>query len=418
MADDFSLPIDEARARMLRQADLVTASEALQEGLGTTWGGSYIDHESDGALVVQTTSPEIAAPAVDDTLSNLSQDGGDTTSSGSELVRVREVEASVDDLEAAVRAAHRSIPAQEGAAFVAAGASVSATVDVIDNTVDVIVEMPVGATADLQEAVMQRAATLVVSAENAEGSVRGEVAIEVEGETTPANCSPVYSLCNPALRGGQGIRALSNCTLGLPVRSKSDRRPYILTAGHCFAGQRTRNFDYWAYVPGDWPATRDIGDGHNFVHRTSSTSVDDYGIVSATRSGHVTESRVFVETQNGSRSTSRNEWYDIRGTGNIGALPADSYLCHTGFTTGTRCGRFTGTSRGLGRYAAFVCGGDSGGPVYAQNRLYGIVYGGRNTTTQDRYRGLSTDPASVSCSNDALYQGAGEALNDLNVEIF
>lgn len=131
----------------------------------------------------------------------------------------------------------------------------------------------------------------------------------------------------------------------------------------------------------------------------------------------MTESRVFVEAQNGDRPTSRNEWYDIGGTGNIGALPADSYLCHTGFTTGTRCGRFTGTSRGLGRYGAFVCQGDSGGPVYAQNRLYGIVQGVRNGETQDRYVGLPS-PLEVACSNDALYQGAGEALNALNVEIF
>jgi hypothetical protein len=269
MADDFSLPIDEARARMLRQADLVTASEVLQEGLGTTWGGSYIDHASDGALVVQTTSPEIAAPAIDDTMSNLSQGGGDTTSSESELVRVREVEASVDDLEAAVRAAHQSIPAQEGAALVAAGASVSATVDVINNTVDVIVEIPDDAPLDLEQAVMDRAETVAEAAQAAEPSIVGETNIEVERASTPANCSPTYSLCNPALRGGQGIRNSAGlyCTLGLPVRSRTDRRPYVLTAGHCFSGSRTRNFDYLSYVPGDWPSG-----GTSAMVTTSSTA--------------------------------------------------------------------------------------------------------------------------------------------------
>ncbi len=70
--------------------------------------------------------------------------------------------------------------------------------------------------------------------------------------------------CDPPLRAGISIRyrnsSGSACSAGFPARSRSDRRLYLMTAGHCV---RNRGLTWVTRFPGG--TVHDIGPRHSCV---------------------------------------------------------------------------------------------------------------------------------------------------------
>ncbi len=65
LAVDHDLSLAEARSRMANQDYLTQLNAAAREALGPeAWGGSFIDQESDGALIIQSTKPDETAEYV------------------------------------------------------------------------------------------------------------------------------------------------------------------------------------------------------------------------------------------------------------------------------------------------------------------------------------------------------------------
>ena len=108
-------------------------------------------------------------------------------------------------------------------------------------------------------------------------------------------------------------------------------------------------------------------------------------------------------------------------------IPQDSYLCWTGATYQTDCGRFHtthGNTATLNTDNYGVCQGDSGGPVYAAGAGYRIVIataGGTTISTTDwRYfaPGLTVACTSYNYGEDGMtYEGLGTSLRALNVQL-
>lgn len=188
---------------------------------------------------------------------------------------------------------------------------------------------------------------------------------------------------------------MQGCTAGFVVRSHSDNKPYILTAGHCvaepirFDGNKTAWYADMSAHP--------IGAGHNtsFFYSASHPAANgDAGIVNITYAADAT-----------GQWGPLHAWVMVRtGDAQPGGAPApvddfDYYIidqvinqtsgdrvCMTGTTTGrTQCGKITGTGGSYdagysavdgqqhhyvtGLVLANYCkaGGDSGAPVFAHS---------------------------------------------------
>lgn len=178
-----------------------------------------------------------------------------------------------------------------------------------------------------------------------------------------------------------------------------------------------------------------------YWHRGEQIQSHDAGIITVDNpSGWQPAPIVLVRaTVDDGRTTTYNEVYPIRFVRSSANLPADRYLCSTGAsgarTTGTaiswtRCGRYhsgghTGSpippsqvgTQNLGRVDFDSCGGDSGGPVYAQNAAYGLV----TNASSDGYMrdvnyGFFTIPDVVCGSGHSFYQGIIGAQDAMNVD--
>ncbi len=161
--------------------------------------------------------------------------------------------------------------------------------------------------------------------------------------------------------GGDGIHASGwRCSAGVNVRAGSAY--YFVTAGHCTDGMPT-----W-YTSAAMTTT---------IGPTTATSFpgDDFGVV-------------------------RYANPDVPHPGTIGAVDvtgtATAYVgqsvCRRGATTGVRCGAVTGlnatvnygggsTVSGLIRTNICAEPGDSGGPLYAGDKVIGILSGGSGNCT-------------------------------------
>lgn len=227
--------------------------------------------------------------------------------------------------------------------------------------------------------------------------------------------------CDPPARGGVGMEPplgaeSTGCTTGFVAKSRSDQKPYIITAGHCVEGGGS----------GEWliPRPNSPDELLGFPANSIYDSRGDFGLVGInTNSPFFGSLRPYVYVERSSQRTgagklvrtSSDPTYTIRL-----ALrsPLRKVTCFTGLTSGTRCGRVvdTGEERtidgrkvgNLGVWRALSCGpgkkypnggadGDSGAPFFRERTAYGILSGGKGCTI--------------------YFSGAKEAENNLNVNI-
>jgi hypothetical protein len=225
---------------------------------------------------------------------------------------------------------------------------------------------------------------------------------EYEGiAVTHQDCNDVY--CDPPLRGGNRIHNSGTfCTNAFVARSRLDDKLYQFTAGHCavYGGQ-----DVWftRFVDG---SAHNIGDVHNFRYGSSG----DMAILHVNNEpGWDSENWVHVKAGD---DTTEDEEYEITSTS---YSVIGQRICFTGSVTpSSDCGTVTQldvtvtydndgvTVRNLGK--ATYCGtnGDSGGPVYASHKAFGIHSGG-----------ATIDGACV----HSYYQGIRGAENTMNVDV-
>lgn len=221
----------------------------------------------------------------------------------------------------------------------------------------------------------------------------GNVTIETIAQA-PQSAACRGDYCDPPLRGGVEIsRSGTSCSSGFVARSRSDSKRYLLTAGHCGAGNWSTRTS--AGTP------RQIGPMHARVFARRG----DYGIV-AVRDNRYWRATGLVFNRAGA-DTTRNEAYRIRG---VGRSSVGMRICKSAATTGTTCGRvyqlnstvrYEGGPTVEGLTEANLCArpGDSGGAVLASNRAYGMISGIVPNTCR------------------TYYQEVGPAARDLNVRV-
>ena len=208
-------------------------------------------------------------------------------------------------------------------------------------------------------------------------------------------CSGDY--CDPPLRGGVKItHSGTNCTGGFIAQSRVDDKLYQFTAGHCLLGRS----DNWHtdFVDG---SQHNIGKRHNWHVGTGG----DVGILKINNptGWDLPENFVYVQA---SSDTTPNEEYAITSTttSSIG-----DRVCLTGATTGTDCGEVTAlgvthtvagtTVTNSGQASYCRAGGDSGAPIYAGHKAFGI----------------HSDSGGSNCSG--IYIGINGSQNLMNVDV-
>lgn len=416
MAEHFSLPLGDARYQMSHQSALMDLSANVAAASPTTWGGSRIDHANGGTLTIWTTDQARTSALV-------------AAAHPTAPVLVRPVERSWQDLKAEATQLQSEL---DRAGVVQAVVSV----DVAANGVRL--HLPsTSAVSAVADAASNENAAAAIAARHA------SVAVESSGGIgRPFACRTNWEICDPPLRAGVEVRNHTNgeaCTAGFVVRSKTDHKPYMLTAAHCVHSSGTSAVWYSANAYG---TRMDIGSTHNDIYGDCVTiggrcyREPDAAIVNVgmpTQWGLPVSTRVLVSQSAGSRPTTRDENYAITSVGYSCAssstcqngLPADSYLCWTGATNYTHCGRFAGVAAtGLGsitvdNYGA--CEGDSGGPVYASHRGFGLINGGPVDLRIADYRFLdqptSAQAGCTGAGHTFYYSSLAVSLNGLNVEL-
>ncbi|MFF5498522.1 S1 family peptidase [Streptomyces aquilus] len=185
------------------------------------------------------------------------------------------------------------------------------------------------------------------------------------------------------LSGGDGIYAAAwRCSAGVNVQSGSTY--YFVTAGHCTGGAGT-------WYTGSAMTTA--------IGPTTATSFpgDDFGVVRYTNS---------AVPHPGTIGT-----VDITGTA---TAYVGQTVCRRGATTGVHCGRVTAVNATVnygggdvvyGLIQTNICAepGDSGGPLYAGDKVIGILSGGSGNCTS---------------GGTTYYQPIQEALNAYGLSVY
>jgi hypothetical protein len=187
------------------------------------------------------------------------------------------------------------------------------------------------------------------------------------------------------------------CTTGPIVRSNSDNKLYVMTAGHCIAdaaGTTWRErFSNGALHP--------IGTGHSYF----LGGRDDEGLITINNpAGWTPRAEIFVAA---SAQTTFDATYAVSGTG--GSV-FGMRVCKAGAFYGTSCGQVIGLNatapngiEGLGEADYYGGSGDSGAPIFSGHIVYGIHE--------------SHIPTNVPASDTCYYVGITAAANHLNVHV-
>jgi len=256
---------------------------------------------------------------------------------------------------------------------------------------------------------------LVASATSRYGNLIQVVAQPAGSATdTSLDCTTLYDLCYPPLRGGIQIYIVNSqgqpqpgvCTGGFIASSRIDGKLYEFTAGHCAAAAGTAT---WATEFPDG-SQHLIGTVHNYIFSTSG----DEAILNINNptGWQLPQGWVYVQ---GGPNTTLNEEYPISSAQ---YSTQGARVCETGASSGSICGTVAALGRtiyecdsaGLCSWVdnlgeATFCGqeGDSGAPVYASHQAFGLV------------SAAGYDVSHGGCVT--YYQGIVGASNAMNVNI-
>lgn len=231
---------------------------------------------------------------------------------------------------------------------------------------------------------------------------------------TSLDCTTLYDLCYPPLRGGIQIYTVNSqgqpqpgvCTGGFIASSRIDGKLYEFTAGHCAAAAGTAT---WATEFPDG-SQHLIGTVHHYIFSTNG----DEAILNINNptGWQLPQGWVYVQ---GGPNTTLNEEYPISSAQ---YSTQGARVCETGASSGSICGTVAALGRtiyecdsaGLCSWVdnlgeATFCGqeGDSGAPVYASHQAFGLV------------SAAGYDVSHGGCVT--YYQGIVGASNAMNVNI-
>lgn len=214
--------------------------------------------------------------------------------------------------------------------------------------------------------------------------------------------------CDAPLRGGVRIDGsvagggIAICSAGFTARSNADRKPFLLTAGHCLTA-----------ATGTWflrPTTGSNGPTIGGVHKAFNNSRGDFGAINISDALAPPLTAIAFLSRKNKLSGSTTHYR----TPKSGFSRTKQYVCMMGASSGLHCGKISADSvptageqgQSLGRQNYVdVCtdGGDSGGPVIRSRTAVGLI---------------STGPE-VGSPNDCEtgFAGAKSAESNLNVSI-
>jgi streptogrisin C len=394
LARDRRISIQEAQRRMGWQEPAMQLGEELRQALGGRYGGLWFDEAGGGRVKVGLVGADSSAAAA--------LIAGRQLTAVTDLVAVQHGYADLEQAHAWLSEAiiKANPPAAKGRISGLASALL------VDKN-QVQLQLPRGQALNAAQQAVVAAAKRRLGPRLAVGSWSGQIHTEA-CEWGLGN--PIWD-CDPPLRGGVGIVSFSGtsrsiCTAGFNVRSTSDFKWYVLTAGHCGAKGTTWEGQPPNPPPNSWAAI--IGKMHNSVN--SSSSYNDYGIIAneSELSYWHPGPHVYVHL---SPDTTANSLYPIKA---VGGSTKDLRVCVSGAVSGTDCAPVKATDCApvkatgwpvAGGYAVVdycTTGGDSGAPVFSGNYARGIHVGAMRGTAACR---------------DRLYQGVAEATQQLHVSV-
>jgi streptogrisin C len=387
LARDRHISLQEAQRRIGWQEPAMQLGEELRRALGDRFGGLWFDEAGGGRVKVGLVGADRSAAAALIARRRLT--------AVTDLVVVQHSYAELEQAhawlsEAIMKANPRPVRGQ---------ISGLASALLIDKN-QVQLELPRGQSLNGAQQAVVTGAKRRLGPSLAVGSWSGQARTE---DCAWDTVLPTWN-CDPPLRGGVGIHHPTSagdaiCTAAFNVRSTSDFKWYVMTAGHC--GSKGT---FWYGRPPNPPPNSwgpSIGNMHNSVY-PGPTGYDDFGIVenSLELSWWQPGPYVYVHP---SPDTTQNVQYIIKG---VGGSTKDLRVCISGAVSGTDCGPVTATGWPVaGGYAvANYCstGGDSGGPIFSGNYARGIHHGSKKGAAACR---------------DRLYQGVAEAAQQLHVSV-
>jgi hypothetical protein len=380
---EFDIDEEQAMAQMEVQIAAGRAEQDLPESLAVGYAGRRIEHERSGRVTLAVSSPALEAGIVEHFMSY-----------GLSEVDVVSASLNHDQLDALVEARQSELA--------------DVTLDEADRRIA------------FSRSTLGRITVEVASSELTEGEARlldsARAAPEVyeivdvgelDRPVKEVDCDRYGNIeCDPPLRGSIRVRHLKNdgqigvCTHGFNVYSRSDAKPYVLVAGHCYTNSAAW---YTLFSNGN---RGDIGHFHNWREDAET----DTGIISIASPTDWQTGRNWITVNPNYGGHTANDRYLITGIlspgqGDRVCLTAGNYPATTCATVTSTNSSASGTN-GLFKTDSALCsmGGDSGGPYFS----YGVGYGIH----------IAGSPAGRSCGKVGYAEHLTEATSRMNVFVY
>jgi hypothetical protein len=385
LVEDYGLSAAQARAQMEAQVAAGRAEAQLPQRLAEVYSGREIHHERGGHVVVGLTDGA-QAESIRQHFARFGVGG----------VEVRRFTHTQAQLERKVREADALLKAGRAAGGEASVEVGRRTLGKI--TVRVARHDTYGARAQLS---------------GSEGAILATAAASpglyevVEVDRIAASAEEVCDFtsdieCDPPLRGSVRITGPGICSAGFNAVSRSDGKPYVLTAGHCDTGS------------GNW-STQFANESSHVIgpfHNSQNDTVTDVGILRVNNPAPAPAGWSFgwpLITVDPTGGEAAQENYVIGDVLNPGLR--DRVCATLGNSARTDCGTVEdlsvtgGGTAGLFQVSALCTeGGDSGSPYFALHVAYGIHSAGDGVS------------GTTGCQYGRA-EHAIEAQNEMNVNI-
>lgn len=378
LVKDYAVTVEQAVAQMETQVALQDAVAQIPPDLQRTFSEYQIDHANGGRVTVAVTDVQL----VDAIAKHFA---------GFAIAEIDTVIVALNaaELEDAAEALHERLAnSPRGLA--------GSNVDVSRGALGIVtVEYIPGQLNDAEQAVIDEALAnpdvyQVSEVDDIERPVKG--ACDRTGDIE----------CDPPLRGSVLMTGGAICTAGFNVRSTSDNKPYVLTAGHCDSGSGI----VWNTQFED-ESVHAIGPFHN----CRNDNVTDSGIIDVNNPTDWEFGQPWITVNPNDGGYTANDRYVIERTGNPGL---GVRICLTGGNyPAATCGEVVDTSDcvtatcGLFKSSpGDFCfrGGDSGAPVFSYGTAQGIA--------------IAHSPSDqVSCSQTIWGEEISEAAASMSVYV-